>query len=87
MILLRYPKFLCCLTAAAPNFDRGHSLTSLPLPLAALSSLPTSSRRTTVPATKLSVGAGFYPARNFPAAPHCKSPAKGVYCPHQHQAE
>ena len=44
MTLLRCPKFLRCLTADAPNFDRGHSLTSLPLPLAALSSLPTSSR-------------------------------------------
>ena len=44
MILLRCPKFLRCLTADAGNFDRGHSLTSLPLPLAALSSLPTSSR-------------------------------------------
>ena len=30
---------------------------------------------------------GVLPRRNFPAAPHCKSPAKGVYCPHQHQAE
>ena len=45
MILLRCPKFLRCLTADAGNFDRGHSLTSLPLPLAALSSLPTSARR------------------------------------------
>ena len=44
MILLRCPKFLRCLTADAGNFDRGHSLTSLPLPLAALSSLPTSPR-------------------------------------------
>ena len=44
MTLLRCPKFLRCLTADAPNFDRGHSLTSLPLPPAALSSLPTSSR-------------------------------------------
>ena len=44
MILLRCPKFLRCLTADAGNFDRGHSLTSLPLPLAALSSLPTSAR-------------------------------------------
>ena len=46
MILLRCPKFLRCLTADAPNFDRGHSHTSLPLPPAALSSLPTSARRT-----------------------------------------
>ena len=46
MILLRCPKFLRCLTADAGNFDRGHSLTSLPLPLAALSSLPTSARPT-----------------------------------------
>ena len=30
---------------------------------------------------------GVLPRRNFPPAPHCKSPAKGVYCPHQHQAE
>ena len=44
MILLRCPKFLRCLTADAGNFDRGHSLTSLPLPPAALSSLPTSAR-------------------------------------------
>ena len=44
MILLRCPKFLRCLTADAGNFDRGHSLTSLPLPLAARSSLPTSAR-------------------------------------------
>ena len=44
MILLRCPKFLRCLTADAGNFDRGHSLTSLPLPLAALGSLPTSPR-------------------------------------------
>ena len=41
MSLLRCPKFLRCLTADAGNFDRGHSLTSLPLPPAALSSLPT----------------------------------------------
>ena len=46
MILLRCPKFLRCLTADAGNFDRGHSLTSLPLPLAALGSLPTTSLRT-----------------------------------------
>ena len=46
MILLRCPKFLRCLTADAGNFDRGHSLTSLPLPPAALSSLPTSARPT-----------------------------------------
>ena len=48
MILLRCPKFLRCLTADAGNFDRGHSLTSLLLPLAALSSLPTSARPITV---------------------------------------
>ena len=30
MTLLRCPKFLRCLTADAPNFDRGHSLSSLP---------------------------------------------------------
>ena len=46
MTLLRCPKFLRCLTADAGNFDRGHSLTSLLLPLAALSSLPTTSLRT-----------------------------------------
>ena len=51
MILLRCPKFLRCLTADAPNFDRGHSLTSLPLPLAALSSLPTSARTQALLAT------------------------------------
>ena len=45
MSLLRCPKFLRCLTAAAGNFDRGHSLTSLPLPLAALGSLPTGALR------------------------------------------
>ena len=45
MSLLRCPKFLRCLTADAGNFDRGHSLTSLHLPLAALSSLPTTARR------------------------------------------
>ena len=45
MILLRCPKFLRCLTADAGNFDRGHSLTSLPLPLAALGSLPTGALR------------------------------------------
>ncbi len=49
MILLRCPKFLRCLTADAGNFDRGHSLTSLPLPPAALSSLPTSARRPRTP--------------------------------------
>ena len=43
MTLLRCPKFLRCLTADAGNFDRGHSLTSLPLPPAALGSLPTTS--------------------------------------------
>ena len=41
MSLLLCPKFLRCLAADAGNFDRGHSLTSLPLPLAALGSLPT----------------------------------------------
>ena len=46
MPLLRCPKFLRCLTADAGNFDRGHSLTSLSLPLAALSSLPTAGVRT-----------------------------------------
>ena len=46
MSLLRCPKFLRCLTADAGNFDRGHSLTSLLLPLAALGSLPTASVRT-----------------------------------------
>ena len=45
MSLLRCPKFLRCLTADAGNFDRGHSLTSLPLPLAALGSLPTGAVR------------------------------------------
>ena len=49
MTLLRCPKFLRCLAADAPNFDRGHSLTSLLLPLAALSSLPTSARPTALP--------------------------------------
>ena len=45
MTLLRCPKFLRCLTADAGNFDRGHSLTSLPLPLAARGSLPTGALR------------------------------------------
>ena len=45
MSLLRFPKFLRCLTADTGNFDRGHSLTSLPLPLAALGSLPTGAVR------------------------------------------
>ena len=45
MFLLRCPKFLRCLTADAGNFDRGHSLTSLPLPLAAFGSLPTGALR------------------------------------------
>ena len=46
MTLLRCPKFLSCLTADAGNFDRGHSLTSLHPPPAALGSLPTTSLRT-----------------------------------------
>ncbi len=54
MVLLRCPKFLRCLTADAPNFDRGHSLISLLLPLAALDSLPTSAR----PTNNASVGVG-----------------------------
>ena len=54
MSLLRCPKFLRCLTADAGNFDRGHSLTSLLLPLAALGSLPTASVRTGLAMT------GFY---------------------------
>ena len=45
MILLRCPKFPRCLTADAPNFDRGHSFAVLYLPLAAHGSLPTSARR------------------------------------------
>ena len=57
MILLRCPKFLRCLTADAPNFDRGHSLTSLPLPPAALSSLPTSARTGLAQISLSSVGA------------------------------
>ena len=60
MILLRCPKFPRCLTADAGNFDRGHSLTSLPLPLAALSSLPTSARLTALLAT-LRRGGVFLP--------------------------
>ena len=57
MTLLRCPKFLRCLTADAPNFDRGHSLTSLPLPPAALSSLPTSARTGLAQISLSSVGA------------------------------
>ena len=45
MTLLRCPKFLRCLTADAGNFDRGHSLTSLHPPPAALGSLPTGAVR------------------------------------------
>ena len=56
MILLRCPKFLRCLTADAPNFDRGHSFASLLLPLAALGSLPTSSR----PRTPCTASTIFY---------------------------
>ncbi len=39
--LLRCPKFLRCLMAAAGNFDRGHSFAALHPPLAARGSLPT----------------------------------------------
>ena len=45
MSLLRCPKFPRCLTGDAGNFDRGHSLTLLPLPPAALGSLPTGAMR------------------------------------------
>ena len=58
MSLLRCPKFLRCLTADAGNFDRGHSLTSLLLPLAALSSLPTASLRTGLAMTGFLQGVG-----------------------------
>ena len=47
MALLRCPKFLRCLTAAAPNFDRSHSLLSLHPPPAALDSLPSPRRPAT----------------------------------------
>ena len=65
MTLLRCPKFLRCLTADAENFDRGHSLTSLPLPPAALSSLPTSARTQALLAT-IRRGGRLCP----PAVPH-----------------
>ena len=58
MSLLRCPKFLRCLTADAGNFDRGHSLTSLLLPLAALGSLPTASVRTGFAMTGFLQGVG-----------------------------
>ncbi len=58
MSLLRCPKFLRCLTADAGNFDRGHSLTSLLLPLAALGSLPTVSVRTGLAMTGFLQGVG-----------------------------
>ena len=58
MSLLRCPKFLRCLTADAGNFDRGHSLTSLLLPLAALGSLPTASVRTGLAMTGFLQGVG-----------------------------
>ena len=76
MALLRCPKFLRCLTAYAGNFDRGHSLTSLYPPLAALSSLPTSARpHCTLPFVTPSVGVGVLddPTR-IPTAPHAKTP-------------
>ena len=57
MFLLRCPKFPRCLTADAGNFDRGHSLTSLFLPPAALSSLPTSARTGLAQISLSSVGA------------------------------
>ena len=78
MILLRCPKFPRCLTADAPNFDRGHSLTSLHLPLAALSSLPTSARSTALLAT---VRRGRRPRR--PAPPHLLLPIRRGRCPHR----
>ncbi len=59
MALLRCPKFPRCLTADAGNFDRGHSLTSLYPPLAALRSLPTSARLHQ-PLINASVGRGAY---------------------------
>ena len=67
MTLLRCPKFLRCLTADAGNFDRGHSLTSLLLPLAALGSLPTASLRTGLAMTgyKRCCGAGGVEPRPY----------------------
>ena len=61
MSLLRCPKFLRCLTADTGNFDRGHSLTSLLLPLAALGSLPTASVRTGLAMTGFLQGVGARP--------------------------
>ncbi len=94
MTLLRCPKFLRCLTADAGNFDRGHSLTSLLLPLAALSSLPTSARPTTLLATLRRggrlcppVGLVLYPRQGTRALPYkmhgCRA---GPMCPAVHRA-
>ena len=77
MILLRCPKFLRCLTADAPNFDRGHSLTSLPLPLAALSSLPTSPRTGLAQISLSSVGADA-PVRPGGLVPHSRQGTRAL---------
>ena len=87
MSLLRCPKFLRCLTADAGNFDRGHSLTSLPLPPAARSSLPTASVRTDLAMTAFlhgvwcvllwCVGAGLCPARGRPRGSPLRVGCKG----------
>ena len=76
MTLLRCPKFLRCLTADAGNFDRGHSLTSLLLPLAALSSLPTSARITALLASCHCEGAAR-PWQSVPLVPKAPLPKGG----------
>ena len=85
MILLRCPKFLRCLTADAGNFDRGHSLTSLLLPPAALSSLPTSARPPYRTSCNASVGATLAVARltallakNYVIAKPVRTPAVAI---------
>ena len=82
MTLLRCPKFLRCLTADAGNFDRGHSLTSLPLPLAALGSLPTTSLRTGLGMTRKFFRLLSLRGRSAPVAirPPSKAPLPTVVC-------
>ena len=93
MTLLRCPKFLRCLTADAGNFDRGHSLTSLLLPLAALSSLPTSARPTALLVTLRRggrlcppVGLVLYPRQGTRALPYKMLGRRaGPMCPAAHR--
>ena len=80
MTLLRCPKFLRCLTADAGNFDRGHSLTSLPLPLAALGSLPTTSLRTGLGMTRKFFRLLSLRGRSAPVAIRIPRPSPLAYC-------